>query len=252
MAEDNPFQGVESKRLCTELEMDYELFSKAAHYLKEEGLMNYRSFSSISITHQGIKMVEKIMAEQYQETKDRVLAAILDMGRMSGIIFFGDLARRLEMKDHELATYVNGLDGEGLISFGGGDVIEITDAGRTAFNKKPPPASTTNIMNINQNYGAAAIGSYINQTVNVNPDFNNAINGLLKVIETSELDDDDKEELSGKIIKVNQLAIQDTSIEKVTRRLDYVKTILQGANLLTTAGPYLEVIWNYFKAKYNL
>ncbi len=255
MAGGNPLQGVESDRLCKQLDMDYEVFSQAAHYLREEGLINYRTFSSITISHEGVKAVEKIKAEKYQQTKERVLAAILDMDRMSSIIIFADLAHRLGMSDRELAPYCNGLHEEGLILFPGGDVIQITDAGKRAFNKKvpiSPDSSTTNIMNINQNYGAAAIGFHINQTVNVNTDFDKAINGLLKIVQSSNLDDDDKEELSEKIVKVNQLALQDTAIEKVNRRLDYIKTTLQGANLLVIATPYLEAIWNYFKVKYNL
>jgi Mn-dependent DtxR family transcriptional regulator len=87
------------------------------------------------LTHQVIKEVEKIMTEQYQETKERVLAAILDISRRSSIILFTGLAQRVGMSATELVPYCTALDEEGLILFPGGEIIQLTDAGKRFFEK---------------------------------------------------------------------------------------------------------------------
>jgi len=112
----------------------------------------------------------------------------------------------------------------------------------------------TNIMNIQQNYGNAAIGSYINQTVNINPEFDSAIRSLIELVQDSDLETHYKEELSDDFVKVSKLAVKEspTTVERLNKRLDIIKTGLQGANLLVAAKPHLDAIWQYFKIKYNL
>ena len=77
------------------------------------------------------------MTEQYQETKERVLAAILDISKMSSTILFTGLAQRLGLSATELVPYCRALDEEGFILFPGGEMIQITDAGKRFFEKTP-------------------------------------------------------------------------------------------------------------------
>ena len=77
------------------------------------------------------------MTEQYQQTKESVLAAILDISRISSIILFTNLAQRVNMSATELVPYCTALDEEGLILFPGGEMIQITDAGKRFFEKTP-------------------------------------------------------------------------------------------------------------------
>ena len=95
------------------------------------------SYVTHSLTHQGLKEVEKIMTDQYRETKERVLDAILDISRRSSIMLFTALAQRVGMSATELVPYCTALDEEGLILFPGGEVIQITDAGKKFFEKTP-------------------------------------------------------------------------------------------------------------------
>lgn len=75
-----------------------------------------------------------MMTEQ-DRTKERVLAAVLDISRMSSVILFTGLAQRVGMSATELVPYCIALDEEGLILFPGGDIIQITDAGKRCFDK---------------------------------------------------------------------------------------------------------------------
>ena len=75
------------------------------------------------------------MTERDQQTKERVLAAILDISRMSSTILFTSLAQRVGISATELVPYCTALDEEGLILFPGGEMIQITDAGKRFFEK---------------------------------------------------------------------------------------------------------------------
>jgi hypothetical protein len=133
--------------------------------------------------------------------------------------------------------------------------VEMKAAGRHALDPQEPPTSTVNILNIDKNFGNAAQGSHINQTVNVNPEFDSAIKSLLEIVNTSTLNEHDKEELTNDIKQINKVALREPEegiAEKANRRLDWVKTALAGGNLLIAASPHIDKIWMYFKVKYNL
>src|SRR5437867_683459 len=95
MAGGNLHQGVLDDELAERVGMETTEFRRHAVYLKEESLVKFQTLSSISITHAGIKAVERIMEEEYRKTKRRVLETIADMSRMTDVVIFQDLAARL-------------------------------------------------------------------------------------------------------------------------------------------------------------
>lgn len=236
--------------------MDYGTeFSQIGHYLKEEGLIGYFTFSHINLTHEGAKEAERFMEESYSQKERLVLEAIADMSRMSAIVIYQDLAKRLGMTFSTLRTYCFGLEEKGYINFPGGDFVEIKAAGYEALEPPKPKVASVNYMHIGTNFGNAGQGSNINQTVNVNPDFDKAVGGLLQLIQSSSLENHDKEDLQEEIQKVAALAIREPSpglLDKAKSRMEIIKVGLQAANLLTAASPYLESLWGYFKIKYHL
>lgn len=249
----NPLESLETSRLGKHIGMEEPEISEVAYYLKQEGLIDYYSFTHINITHDGRKVAEKMMAEIYAQKERRVLEAIADMSRMSSIVVFPDLAKRLQMSEQELALVCSGLDEKNQISFQGGDFVQMKPAGYEALDpKQESPGSTINYLQIGQNFGNAAAGSQISQTINVNPDFDSAIKSLLELVQSSNLENDKKEELLDDIIQVNKLTARKSSIEKIKSAFEYVKVGFQAANLMVAATPHLDKIWHIIETMYGL
>lgn len=257
MSGGNPQQSVETKFLGKKINMEEPEISQVGVYLKEEGLIDFFTFGNISITHKGRKMVEANMAESYAQRERRVLEAMKDMSRMSRIILFPDLAKRLEMSERELALICNGLHDEDSINFPGGDFVEMKAGGYRRLEPSENQPSTGPTINIGQNYGAAAIGAHINQVVNVthNEEFTQAINNLVQLVQSSPLDSSDKEEATEEIVRINHLAARDPNsgrLDKIKSTIKSLEVVLGSAQLLEKAKPYLDGIWKYIKTKYQL
>ena len=122
------------------------------------------------------------MAETFRQKEDRVLNAIKDMSRMSQVVIFPDLVKRLGMADQEVAIICNGFHDEGLVNFPGGDFVEMLSAGYRRLEPVEESPAVSNVINIGQNYGAAAIGTNINQAVTT--EFTEAVNSLHQLVET--------------------------------------------------------------------
>jgi len=248
LSKGNPLESIETARLGKHIGMEEPEISEVGYYLKQEDLIDYYSFTHINITHRGRKYVEAKMAETYAQKERRVLEAIADMSRMSSAVVFPDLAKRLGMNEQEVAIICERLDEKSQISFPGGDFVQIKAAGYEALDlKKEPPVPTINQINIGTNYGNAAIGSYINQTINVNPEFDNAIKSLIELVVASSIEDSKKEELLDDIIQVNKLTARKSALDKIKTVFDYVKVGLQAANLIAAATPHLEKIWHHIQ-----
>src|SRR2546423_6933601 len=152
MSGGNPHESVETALLGKKINMEEPEISQVAHYLREEELIDYFTFGHINITHKGRKTVEASMAETFRQKEDRVLNSLKDMSRMSRIIVFPDLAKRLGMPDQELAVICNGFHEEGLVNFPGGDFIEMLSAGYRRLEPVEESPAVSNVINIGQNY----------------------------------------------------------------------------------------------------
>ena len=255
MSGGNPQQSVETKFLGKKINMEEPEISQVGVYLKEEGLIDFFTFGNINITHKGRKMVEASMAETHAQKERRVLEAIKDMSRMSRIIVFPDLAKRLEMSESELAVICNGLHDDDSINFPGGDFVEMKAGGYRRLEPSENQPTTGPVINIGQNYGAAAIGTHINQVVIHNEEFTQAINNLVQLVQSSPLDSSDKEEITEEVVRINNLAAREPSenrLDKIKSSIKGLEVVLGSAQLLEKAKPYLDGIWKYIKTKYQL
>lgn len=158
--------------------------------------------------------------------------------------------------------HCKGLEEQGFIEWPGGDYVNITSAGIHAIESlgQPPPKAggDTYHMKIGTVHGAVQQGSgnvqNVNITVTNNPEFDQAIAGLIQVNEASRLPDDEIEELRDEVSKLNRLALSEPKpglLEKAKARIDLMKISFEGAKLLVQAAPYLHTAWEYFKAKHS-
>ena len=194
------------------------------------------------------------MAERYEEKERRVLQKLYDERHRKDTHPYepAELARELNIDIDDVEDIILELEKKGLT--GGTDEVSwILPAGIKEIEKlpEPPRQSPINVMHIGTNYGAAAVGSNINQNVTLtnNPDFDRAIAGLLQLIQSSQLPNDEIEELQEEVVKLKKLALTAPKpglLEKAKARIDFVKLGLEGTELLVKAAPLLQTAWDHF------
>ncbi len=101
------------------------------------------------------------------------------------------------------------------------------------------------------NSGAIAQGNENSQTVvqTNNPGFDEAIRSLFDLIQASNLDQDNKEELVGEVVALNKLANKELTpenYEKAKLRISVLELLLKGADLTSKAAQYLPAVYAYF------
>lgn len=103
--------------------------------------------------------------------------------------------------------------------------------------------------------GGVQVGGYNNtQTVNVtnvtqDSEFDKAIQGILEVIKTAPIPEEDKEELTNDVKALNNLAVKATpdAAERAKLRLQVLEISLKAADLAVKTAPYLPAIYAFFE-----
>lgn len=254
MARGSTAQDVESQRLADKLDMDHgREFSEIGRYLKEEGLIDYNNFNFIHLTHKGLKEAERILSENYSQAERRVLEAIRDMSRMTEHVNYHDLAARLRMSDNEVATYCKSLDEKGQVEFPGGDFVRMRAAAEGGDAKGGP--TIQNIFNAPVRAGFIQGGHGHNQrnVFNNNPKIDETIKIILELIEQSDINASDKEDIIKDVERIQELASKEKTedlMHRIDRRIGMVKTGIQaaemtekGGKLLLKVTPQLVTLW---------
>ena len=237
---------------------------KVATYLVCEGFINQITFTTIALTHSGLKEVERLLSLHYEEIEGRVLWMInyLCGGSLTKLVLISALARRLVRDEREMYPIVNDLDErKGLIK-ALNEAVLLLPAGKEALqeslrpqkpvaeSQKPGDTYNTTIGTI---HGPTQVGSHNVQNIQVgvtyNPEFDQAIAGLIQLIQASGLKHDDAEELKEEVAKLSRLALSEKKaglLEKAKGRIDIVKVGLQGTEVLIKAAPLLQTVWEHF------
>jgi hypothetical protein len=237
---------------------------KVATYLAGEGFIIQITFTTIALTHSGLKEVERLLSLHYEEIEGRVLWMInyLCGGSLTKLVLISALARRLVRDEREMYPIVNDLDErKGLIK-ALNEAVLLLPAGKEALqeslrpqkpvaeSQKPGDTYNTTIGTI---HGPTQVGSHNVQNIQVsviyNPEFDQAIAGLIQLIQASGLKHDDAEELKEEVAKLSRLALSEKKaglLEKAKGRIDIVKVGLQGTEVLIKAAPLLQTVWEHF------
>jgi hypothetical protein len=88
-------------------------------------------------------------------------------------------------------------------------------------------------------------------TLTNNPDFDNAISGLIQLIHLSSMTEDDKEEFQNELQAVNKLALKEktpNALERAKLKLDYLKTSLDATDIAIKAAPLLTSLYHFFQS----
>ena len=91
-----------------------------------------------------------------------------------------------------------------------------------------------------------------NATININPELDEAILGLLQLVRSSGLQEVQKDDAIEAIERVRKLVQQEKRsdvIEAATKRLNLVKNALELAKLSAPALPYLERLYHWFQSQ---
>jgi Mn-dependent DtxR family transcriptional regulator len=244
MSGGSTLQGVLDQDLMDRLKVDRDQFQKLAFYLRDEYLINFRTFSSIALDHRGLKRAEEIMEETYSQKKRKVLEAIADQARMSNVVPIPGLAQRLGMSEREVDRYCSGLSQDGSIWFEGGDLVQMLDAGWEALEPPKPTAPTSVSYNmwIDKNFGAAGQGTDFSQYVTVHnkTEFDEAIDKLLKAVDTSkDISIVQKVTVTNDIKTLQQLGqVEQTPevIEAASGKIEFINSVVSSTADLVSLG----------------
>lgn len=248
---------VDYRKVQAELGCSNAEFRSAGDYLESKDLISWEDCTvpNVRITTRGID----VMQNSYAEKEILVLKKIYDLSDQNTLKIVGlhELVAALGMTDREVSGFCKGLEGRGFIEWPG-DFVHITREGIDAIDSlgQPPPkgGGDTYNLHIGTSHGPIQQGSGNTQNIQVNvtnnSDFDQAIAGLLQLIEASGLQRDEAEELKDEVIKLNKLAVSEPRpglLEKAKARIDVAKVGFDGAKLLVAASPHLHTAWEYLK-----
>jgi hypothetical protein len=254
---------VSNKAICAAIGIDYDTDATIiCQFLRGEEFITWSSFESVHLEPKGRLEAERIMEERYAEKETRVLRKIYDMSKQDTTrpVGFHEIEPDVGLAERELSGICKGLEEQRFIEWPGGDYVQITREGIRAIDdlgkSKPPLGGDTYQMNVHTIHGPVQQGSGNVQNIQItnNPDFDQAMAGLLQLIEASRLPADEIEELRDEVTKLNKLALSEPKpglLERAKARIDVMKVSFEGAKLLVQAAPYLHTAWEYFKAKHS-
>lgn len=193
------------------------------------------------------------MEQSYTEKKNRVIETIADMGRMTDVIPFDGLKQQLGMSDIELSRFCNGLNEDGLIWFGGGDVIQVKDKFYRSLEKSSPPTHSGHFtLYVTNNYGTIQQGfsnSLINQSVD------DIVPKLTEFIESvKELDFDRRDRVLEDLEEIKTLAqgnLNPNIWELIQAKLLSAEAGLKIAGVVYSSHPYWPAISEFFRQAFK-
>jgi Mn-dependent DtxR family transcriptional regulator len=259
MAGGDLHQGVLDNELAEKLGLETEEFRRHALYLKEEGLVKFRTFSSISISHEGRKEAERIMAESYAERETRVLKKIYEMRQQNTTrsVFFPQLEPAVGMNWHELSGLLKGLEELGYVVWPGGDVIHITREGIEAIDSlnrpKPKTGGDTYNTHITNLQGTAHVGPGGSHDTHFNQPISEIIPDLTALIEAVRKEDfDTKDDVVHDLEIAHQVALanpnataKDGAWTRIQTKLTAAKTTMELAGFVVKTYPYWPQVWDF-------
>ena len=135
--------------------------------------------------------------------------------------------------------------------------IEFLESGGRRAGAAPPVSYTTNIHG--PNYGGIQQGGQGNvQNVTLtntnNPDFDRALASLVELIRSSQIPDDDKQELEEEVGNVNKLALREPApgmLERAKTRLDMIKLAITGTDIAMKAAPHINTLWELLQQRFG-
>jgi hypothetical protein len=199
------------------------------------------------------------MQNAYTQKETLILRKIYELSgqNTTKVIGFHELVPAVEMTDRDVTGICKGLAEQGYIEWPAEGLVTITRKGIHAIDSLGQPkergGGDTYNTNIHNLQGGAQFGPGNTQNIQVNqtnnPEFDQAISGLLQLIQASGLPKDEIEELQGEVERLSKLALSEPKpglFEKAKARLDFIKLGLQGTEVLIKAGPLLLTALEHF------
>jgi Mn-dependent DtxR family transcriptional regulator len=262
----NTLRGVSTDQLEAELNISDEEGTNVLMRLQTRGLADFFTFGHANITPKGIEEVERIMEMSYAEKEGLVLQKIYDMGGIYHMdsVMIDDLVKELGLIYREVNQILIDLEKRKELIDGDEVSVRMKPAGIELIESGGRRAGATTGINFTTNihgpnYGGIQQGGQGN-TQNVtltntnNPDFDRALAGLIELIRSSSMPDDDKQELEEEIGKVNKLALRDPApglLERAKSRLDMMKLAITGTDIAIKAAPHIDTLWDIIKHKFG-
>ena len=261
-------EGVPFNQIDEDLGISDDDDTKIVMYLQEKGLAGYSTSGHVSITVRGIDEVERVMAETYAEKVRMVLKKIYDMSGppYTNEVMYFDLLRELGMNGREINPILDdfrnrrgwlGESSDESVCLSPEGVLEVENSRVERPRARGGDVYQTHIHG--PNYGGIQQGGQGN-TQNItltntnNPDFDRVLTSLVEIIRSSQIPDDDKQELEEEVSKINKLALKEPApglLDRAKARLDVIKLAITGTDIAIKAAPHLDTLWELIKHKFG-
>ena len=216
----------------------------------------------VRIRPAGTERAEELTKMQMAEKERRVLQKIYDLGgpTHTDMVPFDTLERALGMEFDELNKILLDFERRRGWVEGPDEAVELTPAGvREVENPSSEArAGVTTIQNVfhgpvQGGFMQGGIGNVQHNAYANNPNVDEMIGALTKLIQEAQIEAADKEEILADIERLKQLASKPQtadSLKRISRRIDMIKTgisaaetVEKGGKLLLKATPYLSALW---------
>lgn len=244
---------------------ELELYVKQ---LQEKELVDwYPNSYQIKITNEGSKEVliylanirkEKLLADKeknkmqqtYRDKEHAVLKHIVEQGND---IDHNEIAKYVGLDQEEVQDMLFDFNRKGWVHLTFKTVSPTTEGKikLKTWNEQPQVGNIYNTYFQGGSNNALIGGAGNTQNIQINnPNFDEAINGLLALIKDADIDDDDKEAMVNDVNAINKFAQKEPNeglIEKFNARVKLLETGLKATELIGKAASYLPAIYFYFE-----
>ena len=238
-------QGALGDDVLKSLGMEADEANKIAQYLKDEGLLKFRTFSSIALTHPGLKEVERLHSLPYNEVAARVLWAISELchGSLSKLVLIEHIAQYLLMSFHDVSPVLDDLDERRGYIQALNEAVLLLPAGKQALDEMKKPKTTEKVSSDvfithvhGDNFGAVQVGHGNTQSVVTHQSMTDILPKLAEFIEVVKKQDfEDKEDVVKDLEQAHKLAqgeVNEGVWRRIQAKLTAAKTTMEVAGLV--------------------
>ncbi len=251
---DNPWVHIET--VCLSLNINPKLLDSLVQRAYQKQLIDMSLGGYGCVTALGHEMLENHMERTWAEEERLVLEAAVKLTKEKANyqrwVYWNDLEKEVGSLNHSLNDLVNALEAKGFfvhefdegvkVGSGGYDFLErqsnkVTGHMTVNTTNNTINAGTNNVNVIGDNNSATL-------AIQVNPDFQQAIQSVLDLIETSELNALHKEEYHSLMRRIDELSQREQTPEVKELAKSKILTLengLKASELLLKAAPYMVV-----------
>lgn len=256
LTDGNSYKEIERSVLNKALDLSDGQETTLMGILKYPNLVAY-TFTNAMLTPTGVYLAEEYMAKDYAEKELLVLKTIQQLSKYNpnNQVHFSDLQKAVNMSLHDLNEIITELDNrKGYLGQAFDEHLKLSPAGKEFLqgksNTNNQAGNTYNTyINAPSNNQIGGKNNTQNAQININPEFDKAIESLVDLVKNSSFSEIDKEDHIADIERIKQLSQKEKSpdvIERAQKKISLLKSALEVGEMVVKATPLLEILSKTF------